>query len=363
LTAAAGRERDGGMAMSPRLLALFFVLSASASQARAQLQPQAASASQVAQPAALSPEQAAHRALVVVKFGAAGQTPGQVTVGELEDAILEQNPFMQTRYLTPDAVRALLDRNVRFALLAAEAERRGYAKNRAVQLAVEQNAVQTYIQREFDDKLTPDSVPAEAVKQYYDGHIDEFVRGENRRASALFVATEAQANSLLPQVKSADLRTFRELARTKSVDATTRQRGGDLRYFDATGRSEDSEPPIDAQLARAVFALKHVGDTTGVIKVAATFVIAKLTGQRAATEESLKQADGRVRMRLWRERRQAAIDAKLAELRTQLHVVVHPELVAVVQVENTAAPMPPDQGLPNDFPQARPGPILSPPSP
>src|ERR1700759_4107761 len=55
------------------------------------------------------------RAEVLARFAG-----GQVTVGDLEDTILEQNPFMQQRYLSTDAVRQLLERSLRFELLAAE---------------------------------------------------------------------------------------------------------------------------------------------------------------------------------------------------------------------------------------------------
>jgi peptidyl-prolyl cis-trans isomerase C len=201
------------------------------------------------------------------------------------------------------------------------------------------------------------------VRQYYDAHLDEFVRPEYRRASMLVVATDAEARALLPQLQIADMRAFRDLARNKSTDAVTRQRGGDVRYFDASGHSDESEPTLDAKLAKAVFSLKNVGDITPIVQVEKTYVVAKLTGLRAAQSEPLKLADDRIRMRLWRERRQAAIDAKLAALRTELHAEVHPELVDSVQVDNSNTPLPPDRGLPDGFPQVRPGPVLSPPQP
>jgi peptidyl-prolyl cis-trans isomerase C len=306
---------------------------------------------------ALSAEEAARRAEVVAHVGTAS-----ITVGQLEDAILSQNPFMQQRYVSAEAVRELLDRSLRFELLAAEAQRRGYAEHAAVTLAVKQNTVQALIKQEFDDKITQDSIPADDVKKYYDEHLDEFVRPESRRASLVILATEAEAKALLPEAKTADVRTFRELARTKSVDETNRQRGGDLNYFDASGRLLDTAgESVDVAVAKAAFALKQVGDTSGVVSMADRFALVKLTGQRPAQEDTRRQADERIRMRLWRERRQAAIDAKLDELKKRVKPEVHPEFVDLVQLD-TGSALPPGRGLPSGFPHTRPGPIMTPPA-
>jgi peptidyl-prolyl cis-trans isomerase C len=302
-----------------------------------------------------TPEQLAHRAEVVAQFEGV-----QITVGELEDAIRDQNPFMQQRYLAPEAIRAMLDRSLRFELLAAEARRRGYDKAEAVTLAVKQNAVQALIKQQFDDKFTQESIPAEDVKKYYDAHIDEFVRPESRRASLLIVASEAEAKALLARAKAADMRAFRELARTQSIDPTNKERGGDLGYFDATAHLIDAVgtvDSVDAELAKATFALKTVGDTSGVVRVAERFAIVRLAGLRPAQSDTPAAANERIRVRLWRERRQVAIDAELASLRAQLKPEVHPELVDSVKLE-LAPPLPPGKGMPAGFPQTRAGPIM-----
>jgi len=299
----------------------------------------------------------ARRAEVVAQFGTT-----QLRVGQLEDTILAQNPFMQERYVTVAAVRAVLDRSLRFEVLAAEAQRRGYDKAVAVQFAVKQNAVQALIKQEFDDKLTTAAIAAADVAKYYNEHLDEFVRPETRRANLLIVATQTDAEALLPEAKVGDMRIFRELARNKSVDATNRQRGGDLGFFDSTGRLLDTTgESVDVAVAQAAFALKQIGDTSGVVRVGDRFAIVKLAGQRPKQEDTLQQADERIRMRLWRERREAAIDAQLAQLRQRLKPEVHPELVDLVQLD-TGPALPPGKGLPSGFPHTRPGPIMTPPA-
>lgn len=294
--------------------------------------------------------EAERRAQVVLKYAG-----GQIHVGELEDAIQAQNPFMQARYKNSAAVQAVLERDLRFRLLAAEAERRGYGDRPAVRTAVKQNAVQALIQHDFDEKISVESVPAADVAKYYTEHLSEFVRGEGRRASWLLAADEAAAKALLPSAKAADMRAFRELVRDKSVDATSKQRGGDLHYFDASGHSLDAdEHTIDPAIAQAAFALHHVGDTSEVVHAAEGFGVLRLSGIREGQRQTLADAEERIRSRLWRERRQAAIDATLEELKKQLKISVHPELIAAVKLDQGPA-LPPPSGLPRGFPHTQPG--------
>lgn len=302
--------------------------------------------------------EAARRGEVVATFDTAAG-PGKITVGNVEDAVAASGSFTQERYRDPAEQKALLDRTVRFELLAAEAMRRGYDKNPTVDQSIKQNAVQALLKQEIDAKVTPQTVSPESVQKYYDTHIDEFVRPEMRRASEIALATEAEAKALLDQAKAADVRSFRELARLRSMDGASKLRGGDLRYFDAKGKPEDPEANVDPALAKAAFELKTVGDTSDVVKTAVGYSIVRLTGMRAPHSESVKDADERIRMRVWREDREAAIDALLAGLKRDLNPTIRPELIdSIVLVAD--APVPPNSGLPAGFPHTKPPPVPQP---
>src|SRR5687768_15844016 len=85
-------------------------------------------------PAQLSAEDRARRAKVVAKIGDV-----RLTVGEVEDAINAQSPFLRTRYRDPARLQEFVDNMVRFELLAREAERRRYGDNEIVSRSVGQN--------------------------------------------------------------------------------------------------------------------------------------------------------------------------------------------------------------------------------
>lgn len=315
--------------------------------------PAAAPAVPTDGPAAADPD-AARRALPVATFEG-----GQITVGDLEDHIQAQNPFMRKRYAEHAALVELAKKLARFELLAREAERRGYGNHESVAHAVKQNAVQAFIRAEFDDKRAPETIPQQDVDAYYKAHESEFVQPAMRRASHLRVATADEAKAALKQAQAMDMRAFRQMVKDKSLDEQTKLRGGDLRFFTAEGGAIDprkGQASVDAALAKAAFGLKEVGDThPRPIPIEGGFSILKLTGIRPATEHSVADADQIIRQRLWREQRQAAIDARIAALKATHKPVVKGELVTLVKFDK-AAPIAKGKGLPEGFPAAPPPP-------
>ncbi|MBC7170854.1 MAG: hypothetical protein H5U40_00415, partial [Polyangiaceae bacterium] len=90
--------------------------------------------------------EAARRATVYARFGDV-----TVTVGQIEDRLAAQTTFRRDRYADPERLREAADAIVDGALLAAEAERRGYAERPTVKRAYREALVQRFIREEFDE--------------------------------------------------------------------------------------------------------------------------------------------------------------------------------------------------------------------
>jgi peptidyl-prolyl cis-trans isomerase C len=274
-------------------------------------------------------------------------TGGQVTVGELEDAIARQNAFMRGRYKDQANLKELLEKTVRFALLGDEAAHRGYDKDELVLQTMKQNAVQQLMKADLDDKLTAASIPKEDIEKYYKEHIDEYMQPAVQRASHVLLASEAEAKAVIEQAKGMDLHAFRQLAREKSIDQATKQSGGDLRYFDAQGKVHGEQAAnVALPIAKAVFALKTIGDVAPKpIKTDAGYSVVKLTGQRPAISRKLAEAEETIRIRLWRERRQDASEQLVKKLEAQYKPELHPELMDAIKLEE-----PVNAGIPAALP-------------
>jgi len=257
-----------------------------------------------------------------------------ITVGMIEDRIAAMQPFLRQRYRDPEQLRRFADDMVRFQLMAREAERRHYDQNPAVVRTLKQNAVQMLIRRQFDERITPESVSEADVRAYYEAHADEFSRPEMRRASHILVHTREEAVQLLAELRAGDARTFRDIARRRSLDDQTKLRGGDLRFFTQDGRPSGSrDNPVAAALVTTAFGLQNLGQLSEPIPLEGNFSVVKLTGKRPAEMRSLAQASQGIRLRLWREQRQAAIDSFVDGLRQEQHPTVNEELVRPIHLD------------------------------
>ncbi len=298
-------------------------------EAPAQAEETPAQAEETPAPAP-SPEEVARRARVVAQVGET-----TITLGEVEDAINQQSPFLRVRYRDPEQLRTFVQSMIRFELLARAAERADLGDDPQVQRVAKQNAVQQLIRRDFDERLTPESVPEADVQQYYDTHPEEFSREELRRAAHIQLASRDEAERLLTKARTADAREFRELAREDSLDPETRLRGGDLRYFDREGHARNTrDPQVDDGLAEAAFGLAEVGDVAAEpIQVGERWSILKLTGLRAAEHRTLEESAPTIRLRLWRQRRQQALEDLVTRLRTEAHVEPHYDRMRAIHLD------------------------------
>lgn len=257
----------------------------------------------------------------------------EVTLGEVEDALAQQGPLARIRYRTPDDLKALVQNLVRTELLAIEAKKRGYESNKAVRQTVKESAAQALVRLEVEDKITPQSIPLEDVRTYYESHGAEFHRAAMRRASQIVLDTREEALQLLPQAEKADARGFAELAKQHSKHNETKQQGGDLGYI--TQQPEPAETGLSPALRDAVFALEKVGDTSKEpLALGTQFAILRLTGERPERHASLDDAAPAIRAKLWRERRQVALDALIAKLRARDKPEVHPERVERISFDD-----------------------------
>lgn len=106
------------------------------------------------------------------------------------------------------------------------------------------------------------------VKQYYDEHLDKYSSEEQRRVAHILVEgdDEAKAQAILDELNAgAD---FAKLAEEKSDDFGSAENGGDLGWIE--------RDVMDPAFEEAAFALKNVGDTTGLVKSDFGYHIIKL---------------------------------------------------------------------------------------
>jgi peptidyl-prolyl cis-trans isomerase C len=272
----------------------------------------------------------ARRAKVYARFGDV-----TITVGDLEDRIWGQSTFHPERFEDPERLGALADDALAFALLAHEAERRGYAERPAVKRAYEEALVQRFVREEFDERFARAEVSDEDVAAYYEAHRERYVVPDQVRASHILVATEDEARSLIAELRGADLRTARQRARERSLDTETKLSGGDLRFFTREGVPAGTHgAPVHPAIVEAAFRLRERGEVYGEpVPVDGKFSVVILTGLRPGQTQTVEEVAPGLRRRINQDRRREAIEALVQALRARAQVKTHPEKLRGIELD------------------------------
>ena len=152
-------------------------------------------------------------------------------------------------------------------------------------------------------------VSDEQVEQYYQEHLDKYSSEEQRRVSHILVEgdDEAKAQAILDELKGgAD---FAALAEEKSDDFGSASEGGSLGWIE--------RDVMDPAFEEAAFALKNVGETTGLVKSDFGYHIIKLDELKASESMPLTEVAAEIKQEL---KDQQAID-QYYELQSELETV------------------------------------------
>lgn len=281
----------------------------------------------------------ARRAKVFATVGSA-----TITVGDLEDTISARSPYARKRFTEPKVLKDFADDRVRNELYYQGAEKLGYADDPDVANFLDKTVVQLFVRKEFEESVTPDDVPAQDVVKYYEEHPEAYRQTEMRRARHILIASKEEAKDILAELAGGDSKTFRELAKARSLDTETKLRGGDLLYFTADGKlvGKPDGAEIDPTLAKAAFRLKKTGTLSKPIDLGdGKWSVLELTGVRPEKVQTLEQATNTIRRKLWREEREAALTKLMTDVRTEVKPEIFAERMNAIVLDPPSAPIEP----------------------
>ena len=199
-----------------------------------------------------------------------------ITVGDFQNRINQQSPYVRARYTSLERKKEFLDNLVRFEVLAKEAQARGLQNDDEVVRTMKQVMIQKLMKDQFDTAVRLEDITDAEIKSYFDAHPEEFNKPEEVRVADILVKDDRTAKKVLAdaRIKGVDNAGFRTLVAEYSQDPLTKDRGGDLRYFDS---STKELPP---EIVKAAFALVNLGDVSQPVRSGAGFHLLKLTGRK-----------------------------------------------------------------------------------
>src|SRR5262249_36522916 len=245
-----------------------------------------------------------------------------ITVAEVQDRINKQSPYVRARYTSLEQKKEFLDTLVRFEVLAAEARKRGYDKDPEVVRTMKQVMIQRLLKEEFESRVKPEDIADDEMKKFYDAHLTDYNKPEEVRVSAIVVKDKAKAQKVEKEAKlpaNADNKQFRDLVTKYSEDEDSKGRGGDLRFFAADAKN------LPPEVVKASFELKNQGDVSAAVATPNGYYILKQTGSRKAISKSFDDVKRQIQNRLYRDKRQQAMQDFEAGLKKQAKVENHPD--------------------------------------
>ncbi|OKP82640.1 peptidylprolyl isomerase [Paenibacillus sp. P32E] len=138
-----------------------------------------------------------------------------------------------------------------------------------------QMPLQVKIRKLVEPKVT---VTDDEISKYYNENKASFNQEEQVRASHILVKTKEEADAIVKQLK--DGADFATLAKEKSADTGSKDKGGDLNFF--------KKGDMVAEFADAAFKLK-VGETSGAVKTQYGYHVIKVTDRKEAHEYTLAE--------------------------------------------------------------------------
>lgn len=142
--------------------------------------------------------------------------------------------------------------------------------------------MQAALKKLLADKIT---VTDDAIKTYYDQNKAQFATPEQVQLSQIVVKTKEEAAGIVSQLKSGG--DFAAIAKDKSIDAASKDKGGALDYV--------SKGTLDPAIETAAFALKS-GDTSEPVEAQdGNFYVLKSTGHKDAATPTLEEKKAEIK--------------------------------------------------------------------
>ncbi len=248
----------------------------------------------------------------------------KITKGEFHDRIHRQSVFNRRRYTKLERKKQYLEREFIMPVLEySAAKAQGLEKDPYVQRTLKNLMVSKLMRQLRTEFKTAEPTEAE-LKEFFDKHQQDYNQPELVRVSHILLKDLATATRVAKEVKGKSRVEFRRLVQKYSTHEATKNRAGDLRYFDRTGKvrglARGSLAQIPKPLVDAAWALKKPGEVAGPIKTKMGYHVIYFTGRRPARKRTFRQARLHVKKRVMREKWQQKKKAFIAKLKSELKV-------------------------------------------
>jgi peptidyl-prolyl cis-trans isomerase C len=214
--------------------------------------------------------------------------------------------------------RDFLDRLVVKKLLLKEAKKAKVEKEKEFQDQLADVREQMIIQSLLKKKVTTELKQTdEELQKFYDGHKEEFKKGQEIRTRQIIVKTEQEAKEI--QARIAKGEDFAELAKKYSMDPSAKNTGGDI-GFHPRGQ-------LIPEFEEAAFKLTKVGQITQPVKSKFGFHLIKLEGVKEGSTVPFAEVKDFIRQKMMQEKQAEVLKKYIEDLKKGTKIVVNDDLL------------------------------------
>lgn len=260
-------------------------------------------------------------AKVVASYGNKTLTRGEVM------SEFEKLPGPSRAYVAvPERKRQFVENLVLNELVFEEGQREGLDRDPDIERQVEDLRHRLVVQRVMRKFQTPPEISDEQVRKYYDDN-QALYAGTQVRAKHILVKDEATASQIAVEVR-ANPEKFGDIAKEKSTDTATAQKGGDVGLF-GQGR-------MVPEFEKAAFALKE-GEISEPVKTQYGYHVIMVTERKEGTPKPFEQVKDQIKATMRNKATQDATQSHFDELKKGANLKIDEVVLAEITPPPAAA--------------------------
>jgi peptidyl-prolyl cis-trans isomerase C len=289
----------------------------------------------------------------------------EITAGELSKRLLALPRFQLRQFgASPDEIRRafLLRVLIPELLLAEGAKARKLVDEPGIRVKIldaERSAMLHAIRKE---QVDAGAVSDGEAQRFYDQNREKFQTGERMQVWRILVASSDEAQKIIDEVKApGSEKKWAEIARERSLDKTTSERGGNLGFLQSDGQSNEGAVKADPSVVAAAKKVKDGELVLEPVKESKGFGVVWRRGTIPAITRSFEFEAAQIKQMLGRQKSEGAVKSLLEKLRKENVSEVNDSLLGLVEIASNADVVP-VQRKPGTRPKApgKPQPTASP---
>ncbi len=234
----------------------------------------------------------------------------KITVSDIDILISKLPQRHQIQFLTREAKLALAKHLADIYIMSEEARKMGLDKLPKNKKFIE-DTINKILSDMYVEELAAKNIKVTGadIKEYYDKHKTQYIRPEQVRVKHILLKDKKMAETVLKELKKG--KNFSELAKSKSEDKLSAQKGGEIGWI--------SHNMVVKEFEDAAFRLKK-GEISPIVKTRFGYHIIMLEDRRPEHQIPLEDVRAHIKQKIFAKKKETLVEETIKNLRKKYKV-------------------------------------------